>query len=83
VVFVILDDGAAGREGGTAGGGVLELKEARFVPDGEGAGGASRVVIERYLDSFPFPYYLIVQRLEDLPSALAGLLRTWFAEVNS
>jgi len=53
------------------------------VPDGEGAGGASRVVIERYLDSFPFPYYLIVQRLEDLPSALAGLLRTWFAEVNS
>ncbi|KAH6964016.1 hypothetical protein DER45DRAFT_601956 [Fusarium avenaceum] len=33
-------------------------------------GGESKVVIERYLDTFPF-------------HALAGLLRTWFAEVNA
>lgn len=46
-------------------------------------GGESKVVIERYLDTFPFQYYLIVHNLEELPSALAGLLRTWFAEVNS
>ncbi len=26
------------------------------------------------LDSFPFPYYLIVHHLDDLPGALAGLL---------
>ena len=38
--------------------------------------------LERYLDTFPFQYYLIVHNLEDLPGALAGLLRTWFAEVN-
>ncbi|KAH6978698.1 hypothetical protein EDB82DRAFT_546712 [Fusarium venenatum] len=46
---------------------VLELKEAKFVRDG----GESKV------------YYLIVHNLEELPSALAGLLRTWFAEVNA
>ncbi|KAK3943064.1 hypothetical protein QBC46DRAFT_282877 [Diplogelasinospora grovesii] len=80
VVFIIMDEpnrnpGAPGR--GTGGSGsVLELKEARFGPDGI-------PVIHRYLDSFPFPYYLIVHHLEDLPGALAGLLRTWFAEVNS
>lgn len=75
VVFIIMDDSSAKR-----GDSVLELKEARFVKE---ADGNSRVVIERYLDTFPFQYYLIVHNLEDLPGALAGLLRTWFAEVNS
>jgi midasin len=73
VVFIIMDDA---RDKGEAGDSVLELKEARFTPDGD-------VIVERYLDSFPFPYYLIVHHLDDLPGALAGLLRTWFAEVNS
>lgn len=75
VVFIIMDD-----SGVKKGDSVLELKEAKFVKE---ADGNSRVVIERYLDTFPFQYYLIVHNLEDLPGALAGLLRTWFAEVNS
>jgi midasin len=74
VVFIIMDD--SGKKQGDS---VLELKEARFVKD---ESGSSSVVIERYLDTFPFQYYLIVHNLEDLPGALAGLLRTWFAEVN-
>ncbi|AEO57560.1 hypothetical protein MYCTH_2303853 [Thermothelomyces thermophilus ATCC 42464] len=72
VVFIVMDDARENRKGHS----VLELKEARFGPDGV-------PVIHRYLDSFPFPYYLIVHHLEDLPGALAALLRTWFAEVNS
>ncbi|WYZ40395.1 hypothetical protein EsH8_IV_000736 [Colletotrichum jinshuiense] len=75
VVFIVMDD-----TGNKKGDSVLDLKEAKFVKD---ESGNSRVVIERYLDTFPFQYYLIVHNLEDLPSALAGLLRTWFAEVNS
>lgn len=75
VVFIIMDDSGAKK-----GDSVLELKEARFLKDTD---GSSRVVIERYLDTFPFQYYLIVHNLEDLPGALAGLLRTWFAEVNA
>ncbi|KAF5012617.1 hypothetical protein FDECE_1350 [Fusarium decemcellulare] len=74
IVFIIMDD--TDKKKGDS---VLELKEAKFVQDG----GESRVVIERYLDTFPFQYYLIVHNLEELPSALAGLLRTWFAEVNA
>ncbi|KAL2155988.1 hypothetical protein VTH82DRAFT_732 [Thermothelomyces myriococcoides] len=72
VVFIVMDDARENRKGHS----VLELKEARFGPDGV-------PVIHRYLDSFPFPYYLIVHHLEDLPGALAALLRTWFAEVNA
>lgn len=75
LVFIIMDDSSTKK-----GDSVLELKEAKFVTE---ADGNSRVVIERYLDTFPFQYYLIVHNLEDLPGALAGLLRTWFAEVNS
>ncbi|KJZ74088.1 hypothetical protein HIM_06537 [Hirsutella minnesotensis 3608] len=75
IVFIIMDD--SGKKKGDS---VLELKEAKFV---KGEDGDSRVVIERYLDTFPFQYYLIVHNLEELPSALAGLLRTWFAEVAS
>ncbi|KAK1640371.1 ATPase [Colletotrichum phormii] len=75
VVFIVMDD-----TGNKKGDSVLDLKEAKFVKDEH---GGSRVVIERYLDTFPFQYYLIVHNLEDLPGALAGLLRTWFAEVNS
>ncbi|GKT43851.1 midasin [Colletotrichum spaethianum] len=75
VVFIVMDD-----TGNKKGDSVLDLKEAKFVKD---ESGKSRVVIERYLDTFPFQYYLIVHNLEDLPGALAGLLRTWFAEVNS
>lgn len=74
IVFIIMDD-----RGKKQGDSVLELKEAKFITEG----GESKVVIERYLDTFPFQYYLIVHNLEELPSALAGLLRQWFAEVNS
>ncbi|CAG9972097.1 unnamed protein product [Clonostachys byssicola] len=74
IVFIIMDD--TGKKKGDS---VLELKEAKFVKEG----GESRVVIERYLDTFPFQYYLIVHHLEELPSALAGLLRTWFSEVTA
>ncbi|KAI9166729.1 Midasin [Paramyrothecium foliicola] len=74
IVFIIMDD--TGKKKGDS---VLELKEAKFINEG----GESRVVIERYLDTFPFQYYLIVHHLEELPSALAGLLRTWFAEDSS
>ncbi|KKA28111.1 hypothetical protein TD95_002319 [Thielaviopsis punctulata] len=73
VVFIIMDDGRA--RGGTS---VLDLRFSTFVKDEE---GNAQVVMGRYLDTFPFQYYLIVHDLEEVPGALAGLLRTWFAEV--
>ncbi|KAF3354040.1 Exodeoxyribonuclease 1 [Verticillium dahliae VDG1] len=75
IVFIVMDD--TSRKDADS---VLDLKEAKFVKDEM---GNSKVVIERYLDTFPFQYYLIVHNLEELPNALAGLLRTWFAEVNA
>ncbi|PHH61107.1 hypothetical protein CDD81_769 [Ophiocordyceps australis] len=68
IVFIVLDAGPQS---------VTELREARFGGD-EGGGGWR---VEPYLDSFPFDNYLLVRDLQELPGALAGLLKTWFAEV--
>ncbi|KAI1640182.1 hypothetical protein F4809DRAFT_637851 [Biscogniauxia mediterranea] len=79
IVFIIMDDTtAAGQKkgGDNKNQSVLTLKKVRFL-------GNDEIRTEYYLDTFPFQYYLIVHNLEDLPGALAGLLRTWFAEVNA
>ncbi|KAI9852998.1 MAG: hypothetical protein M1838_002777 [Thelocarpon superellum] len=52
--------------------------------DGESGGkgsGAGKVTMTKYLDAFPFPYYIIVRDVRDLPSVLAEALRGWFAQV--
>jgi midasin len=30
------------------------------------------------MDSFPFPYYVLVQQLESLPQLVSDLLKQWF-----
>ncbi|KAI0526336.1 hypothetical protein F5B22DRAFT_153601 [Xylaria bambusicola] len=71
IVFIIMDDTTQKKEQS-----VLKLKKVKFLSNDE-------IKTEYYLDTFPFQYYLVVHNLEDLPGALAGLLRTWFAEVNT
>lgn len=79
-VFVIVD---AGPES------ILDLKEAVFEPDpmsavnGPDGSGARemRVRTKRYLDGFPFPYYLVVRDVRDLPGVLATALKGWFGSV--
>lgn len=36
------------------------------------------VKFSKYLDSFPFPYYIVLRNIEALPRTLADLLRQWF-----
>jgi midasin (ATPase involved in ribosome maturation) len=75
IVFVVVDDLKNKKKGES----VMDLKEAKFVKDERT--GSSIVKIERYLDTFPFQYYLIVSDVRELPGVLATLLRQWFAEV--
>jgi midasin len=37
-----------------------------------------RPVFKRYLDDFPFPYYVLLRDIGALPRTLADLLRQWF-----
>ncbi|KAJ0755641.1 putative von Willebrand factor, type A, AAA+ ATPase domain, midasin, midasin, AAA lid domain 7 [Helianthus annuus] len=36
------------------------------------------VSLVKYMDSFPFPFYVVLKDLESLPRTLADLLRQWF-----
>ncbi|CAM4775034.1 unnamed protein product [Rotaria magnacalcarata] len=62
VVFVILDN--INHEKSSS---IFQINEAVFVGD--------KVEFRSYLDSFPFPYYLVIQNLEMLPRALIDVLR--------
>ncbi|KAF7879818.1 uncharacterized protein EAF02_007988 [Botrytis sinoallii] len=75
MVFVIVDDVRTKKKGES----VLDLKEAKFVNNE--MTGRSEVKIERYLDTFPFRYYVVVGDVGELPGVLAGVLRQWFGEV--
>ena len=80
VVFVIVD-ATSKRES------ILDMSQAIFEPvaaggdDESGGGGGAKLRIKRYLDGFPFAYYLIVGEVRELPGVLATALRQWFAEV--
>ncbi len=49
---------------------VLDMQAVQFV------GGQPS--FSKYLDSFPFPFYIVLRDLASLPSTLASLLRQWF-----
>lgn len=55
------------KEGDTS---ILKTREASYV------GG--KLVISSYLDSFPFPLYILLSHMEALPETLADALRQWF-----
>ena len=57
---------------------IMDMNEAVFEPDDS---GETKLKIRRYLDGFPFTYYLVVGAVRDLPGVLAQALRQWFAEV--
>ncbi|KAI5271234.1 midasin [Aureobasidium subglaciale] len=58
---------------------ILDLQTAEFVKDP--VTGEMKVRTVKYLDSFPFGYYLVVRDVREMPAVLAGALRQWFAEV--
>ncbi|MCL7039627.1 hypothetical protein MKW94_006748 [Papaver nudicaule] len=55
---------------------IFDSAEASFDKEG-------MCIIKKYLDSFPFPFYLVLQNMAALPSTLADLIRQWFELMQS
>jgi midasin len=53
---------------------ILDLQSVEITPEG-------KVVRWKYMERFPFRYYLVVRDVRELPGVLAGALRQWFGEV--
>lgn len=84
IVFIIVDsihadanaNATAGKEKGTS---IVDMQTAVFEADGEE--GGKKLKIKRYLDGFPFGYYVVVGDVRELPGVLSQALRGWFGEV--
>jgi midasin len=48
---------------------LLDMQTVSFV--------AGKPVFSKYLDSFPFPLYVLLREINQLPHTLADLLRQW------
>ncbi|KAL1208785.1 Midasin [Cardamine amara subsp. amara] len=68
VVYILLDDAEQS---------VLDLMEMVS----EGKTTAYKRMI--YMDSFPFPYYIVLRDIEALPRTLGDVLRQWFEMMQS
>ncbi|KAJ4836844.1 hypothetical protein Tsubulata_018473 [Turnera subulata] len=64
VAFLLLDSPRDSAQGS-----IMDYMEASFV------GGSPVPQFTKYLDSFPFPYYIVLRHIEALPRTLADLLR--------
>jgi len=64
IVFIIIDNDKPGNS-------VLERKSFQFSEEGS----MKKVA---YMDSFPFPYYIVLRNISTMPQALGDALRQWF-----
>ena len=55
---------------------ILDMQSVSF-------GGDGKPVFNKYIDSFPFPLYTVVQDIHHLPKALSHLLRQWIEFTSS
>ncbi|CAN0215722.1 unnamed protein product [Scytosiphon promiscuus] len=62
LVLIVLD-----KEGDTS---ILKTREASYVN--------GKLVLNSYLDKYPFPLYILLNHIEALPETLADALRQWF-----
>ncbi|CAN0510162.1 unnamed protein product, partial [Scytosiphon promiscuus] len=62
LILAVLD-----KEGDTS---ILKTKEASYVN--------GKLVLNGYLDKYPFPLYILLSHVEALPEILADALRQWF-----
>ncbi|ODQ67900.1 midasin, partial [Nadsonia fulvescens var. elongata DSM 6958] len=71
LVFVIVD--GINKEGS-----IMEMNQVKYDQNPD---GSMALKMERYLDKFPFDFYVIVKDIAELPGVLSLVLRQYFAEV--
>jgi midasin len=75
VVFIIVDSLSRSASAGGAGdrrvqNSILSMKQVR-----------ADLSVERYLDTFPFEYYLVLRSVDALPEVLSGTLKQFFERI--
>jgi midasin len=74
IVFVIVDKNSTNSKAES----IMDLQTADFQPNET---GDMKLVRKKYMDTFPFKWWLVVRDVKELPIVLSTALRQWFAEV--
>lgn len=82
VVFVVVDALRAQGQGKgsslTNSSSILSMNQATYSM----VNGKMELQLQRYLDSFPFEYYVVLRDVESLPDVLAGTLKQFFERMS-
>ncbi|KAJ7132921.1 midasin nuclear AAA ATPase [Mycena filopes] len=84
IVFIIVDSlhspttAASGVRKPAVQGSILTMDKAEY----KNVDGRMELQLQRYLDSFPFEYYVVLRNVEALPEVLAGTLRQFFERIS-
>lgn len=73
LVFVIVD-GINSNES------IMDMSQVKYVSDQT---GNMQLKVEKYLDTFPFEFYVVVHDISELPEMLSLILRQYFSELAS
>ncbi|CAB4255465.1 similar to Saccharomyces cerevisiae YLR106C MDN1 Huge dynein-related AAA-type ATPase (midasin), forms extended pre-60S particle with the Rix1 complex (Rix1p-Ipi1p-Ipi3p) [Maudiozyma barnettii] len=73
LVFVIID-GISSNES------IMDMSQVNYIPD---KNGVPQLKITKYLDNFPFEFYVVVHEISELPEMLALILRQYFTDLAS
>jgi midasin len=74
MVFIIVDSlHSAGGQGS-----ILTMESAEY----KNVNGRMEVQLTRYLDTFPFEYYVVLRNVEALPEVLSGTLKQFFERIS-
>ncbi|KAG5419016.1 hypothetical protein I9W82_003735 [Candida metapsilosis] len=74
MVFVVID-GINSKES------IMDMQQVRYEADENTAEMVLKV--DKYLDSFPFEFYVIVKDINELPEMLSTILRQYFTEIST
>ncbi|KAG6866182.1 hypothetical protein C0991_007732 [Blastosporella zonata] len=87
IVFVIIDSlhttagnisGGKVAQPGSHQGSILTMDKAEF----KNVDGRMELQLQKYLDSFPFEYYVVLRSVEALPEVLASTLKQFFERIS-
>ncbi|CAH6722528.1 midasin [[Candida] jaroonii] len=73
LVFVVID-GINSNES------IMDMSQVKYEFDDN---GNSVLKVDKYLDSFPFEFYVVVNNINELPEMLSIILRQYFTEIAS
>ncbi|EIW71201.1 hypothetical protein TREMEDRAFT_37629 [Tremella mesenterica DSM 1558] len=82
IVFIIVDSLHRQSTSDTSGGGntsILSMQSVEYKTNKE---GGMELDMKRYLDTFPFEFYVVLRDVEALPGVLADTLRQWMTRVS-